>query len=61
MFHIQSGNGKSTRRISSHDSSHGSPCAILMKMKLYFRWVLWYTVTKEVRHTFDVTERRNCP
>ena len=33
----------------------------LMKMKLYFRWVLWYTVTKEVRHTFDVTERRNCP
>ena len=35
MFHNKSDNGKNNRRISSHDSSHGSPCAILMK---------WYRV-----------------
>ena len=34
MFHIQSGNSKSPRHISSHDSSHGSPYAILMNIKV---------------------------
>ena len=31
MFHNESDNDKNNRRISSHDSSQGSPCAISMK------------------------------
>ena len=45
MFHIQSGNGKSTRRISSHDSSHGSPCAILMNLLKKITGLLLATLT----------------
>ena len=32
MFHSEGDNGKNNRRISSHDSSHGFPCAMSMKI-----------------------------